>query len=253
MESYFHPPFATSRPPSLDERITNGFNNENCGQSGPVLPAPSAPSALLPWPSSSSSIATALEMARRIVSQSHPASASASASGSLQSINDACRWSSSNADESYDGGGGHGNGNGNSNSNCEPIASADDGSSGNSRICDVVDSSVRYGIEGDIHWNYNLNTNSIDSECGSGAMAAETMASTVINYLLRDITSGLTTSMKTVIRPYKCASRTPWWKSIISVVIYLLLVTSATRTCAAHKHEGTSLITLHHFINLICI
>lgn len=106
-----------------------------------------------------------------------------------------------------------------------------------------------------------------------------TTHNTVINYWLRNISNELITSMKTVINTNdECAmnkntttrttiTRTPTtatttklntmsripprWKSIISIVIYTLLVTAMTRHCDAHKHEGTLLITLYHFINLI--
>lgn len=246
MESNFHPPFTTvaaaittARLLPLHKQINVRRGSADCGSTNKCT---------------NSSVRN-----NRTLAMAGPPSA--------QPINDACRWSS-NADESYDGGGDCWNGRTVTNSHgryCAETTSDDgssnrDGRSGNSNdsdsICDVVDSSVRYGIEaGDIHRNNNNNhnTNSIDLEFGSSRCCAVVEKCdgspphgerTVINYMLRDIANGLAIPMDALVGWSKYAalsgSRILGCKSsIISLVIYMLLLTAATRPCDAHKHEGT--------------
>lgn len=264
MESYFHPPFVTIRPPSTQpasaKRI-NGCGGLGAAQSAISAAATATLTSLLP----PIAIATAVQTTPRSTTAAAALLPNLPPTPSPLSINDACRWSN-DADESYDGGGG-GNvydcaiDSGNYSQYGRRISATNDDGSGNgsgsngssNSICDVVDSSVRYGIEGDIHRNNNNHANSIDLKCGhngggggdggcrAGDKSGTAATHTVINYMLRDIMSGLTTSMKTLNRISKCSTcRTPWWKSIISIVIYMLLVTATvTRPCMAHKHEGT--------------
>lgn len=247
MESYFHPPYIVASKSNRLCRI-NGCGGLGDGNSNETATAQSAISA-----AAAATLTSSLSSIAIAAVQATPRSTTASAllpnlpptPSSPLSINDACRWSN-DADESYDGGGnvyGYVIDSGNHSQYGRRIsATNDDGSgngsgSGSNSICDVVDSSVRYGIEGDIHRNNNNHANSIDLKCGhSGTDATHT----VINYMLRDIMSGLTMSMKTLNRISKCSTcRTPWWKSIISIVIYMLLVTATvTRPSMAHKHEG---------------
>lgn len=252
MESLFHPPFAIIHSTPLD-----GNHNGDCGIAKRHSLVPLTSSNLIQPPSTSptSSRDVVKPMMIRQATATTEARSPPSPSPPLNlpmSFNDAFRWNS-HTSENYI-----------SNNGVAMISSfsrfsATNNNNNGGNICDLDDSSVRYGIEGDtrIHRNNKYNTNSHDWKFHSGnngrtdeSHGTATMR-TVINYWLRSISSGLITSMEMVIKTNKCPRRCTSWKSIISIVIYTLLMTTITRHCDAHKHEGTLLITLYYFINSI--